>query len=236
MMTLILYEWITQPTFVDNQGNSYLKLAHNIFCFLSSVILFSIGIRIKRMISKSLKDAFRNNDNNSFDSFKKEIQVENQIIDNSKDENLDLNHTLSPTNEDYKNLMSQSINMIRPNTEGEIYFHVRFTQVNIVTFSFLLCDAYELVFCLATMFFMEDNFKRIGFRTIPLTDEGALYFFIHLICVILPIFTNFIAFYYVIRKSYDYADNRRLSSCNFSEDDIQEYTPKSTKDIEQYLT
>jgi hypothetical protein len=231
MIVLILIEILSEPIFVDSNGNSYIMLAHNSFCLISSSILFTFGVRIKRMITKSLNDSLITKDYSSFKSFQNEISSEKNININPSGE--DKNEQIA-TNEDYKDLMLESIEMTMPNRNGEIYFNVRLAQVKIVTFSFIICDAFELIFCLSSIFLSGEHFKMSGNRLLPLTVSGAIYYFVDLLCIIMPIFTNFIAFFYIIRKSYEISD-RRVSDCNFLENDINRYTTKSTKDIEQFL-
>jgi hypothetical protein len=230
MIVFIIIEIINEPKF-DSNRNSNIMLAHNSFCLISSSILFIFGFRIKRMISKSLKDSLITQDYSTLNSLQNEIDSEKKINTNTYNDN---NEQIT-TNEDYKDLMVQSIGMTMPNSNGEIYFNVRIAQVNIVTFSFMLCDAYELVFCFGVKLLSGEHFKMNGYRIVPLTEEGSIFYFIDMLCIILPIFTNFIAFYYIIRKSYEFSESRRMSSCNFLDKDISRYATKSTKDIEQYL-
>lgn len=249
MMTILLFELFFEQIFIDSRGNSYIMLAHNIFCFISSLILFSIGMRIKRMITESLNDSFKTNSVNKEDNSNCNDLNKNEIInekENYQVKNIDainlndshtnlLNATSNCNNEDYKNLMAESIDMITPNCNGEIYFNVRYKQINIVTFSFLICDTYELFYGIGKRFFLKEYFKMDKFDTIPLNEEAAFIFFMYLFCVIMPIITNFFAFYYVIRKSYDHPVIRRMSTCNFSENDIKHYASMKTQDIEQFL-
>ena len=143
------------------------------------------------------------------------------------------NDIVNPS-ENYYNLMGELNDTNIPNYVGEIYFKIRIAQINFVTLSFFLCDSYELLFCLGIKFFGEDNFLINEFRILPLTEVASVFYFVHLFCIILPIFTNFMAFYFLIRNSYKSEKKNRLE-CNFSEADITEYAGKSTKDIEQYL-
>jgi len=184
------------------------------------------------MITKSLNDSLITKDYSQFNSFQKEINSEKNINMNASGG--DKNEQIA-RNEDYKDLMLESIEMTMPNSNGEIYFNIRIAQVNIVTFSFMICDAFDLIFCISAIFLSGEHFKMSGNRLVPLTVSGAIYYFVDLLCVIMPILTNFIAFYYIIRKSYEISDNRKISACNFLENDINRYTLKSTKDIEQFL-
>ena len=210
---------------IDNEDFSFARESSKIKKVKSNESLHPANGKMKKVNSSESLQAMPKKIK-KVSSFESLHSLSSQIRESKND--------ITNPSENYYNLMGELNETNIPNYVGEIYFKIRIAQINFVTLSFFLCDSYELVFCLGVKFFSENNFSINGYRTLPLTHEASVFYFLHLFCIILPIFTNFMAFYFLIRKSYK-SEIKRRSKCNFSEADITEYAPKSTKDIEQYL-
>lgn len=220
LITCILIDVFTDFIFIDEKGNSYILLSHSIFSFSISIILFALGMHIKSMINTSLKDSYNHDDLSYY---------VDQTLPNMKSSTNFFNVRREEENE--TNLISSQ--------EQDIYFSVRIKQVNIVIWSFVLCDLYQLLFVLLRMFFLHEHFDSNDYKTYPKTEQAAWMHFLNRISVILPVFTNYIAFYYLIRNDYNLYNKMEIHlKCeSICENNLNKYQQNNKKnsDIDQYL-
>jgi len=84
-------------------------------------------------------------------------------------------------------------------------------------------------------YFIFDQFKILSFRVIPINSFSAILHFFNNLACILPILTNYICFYYIIKDSYK--KKTPLQENLVSQDDfvfVNECRDKN-KDLEDYL-
>lgn len=238
----------------DDWSNGYIQLTHNGFSFISAIILFVIGSKIKSMIQISLKDTnnhenldyyieetinvnqFNGNTNIFSNSPTKEFpdntslpieslvtQFNNDLVKVNSKEFLARSLTKDLANSNTKEFTHIATNEFSGNNslpnniiehkikigyetkklkDSEIYFSKRINQIYVVIYSFLLCYLIQLTFSLLKVYFMSDDFQITSFKTFPLTKTSGYLLVLNAFSIILPIFTNYLAFFYIIKDSY----------------------------------
>jgi hypothetical protein len=239
IITLLVFmgiEMFVEKTFVDDQGNSYIQLAHDIFSLTLSTILFFIGLNIKKMITVSLKDSFKNDDMNYY--------IDDDIDEVNNHSNLDLPGTGETNNQNNNHNQNNQTPSTNVHKDREIYFSKRMTQINIVTITFLACDSYELIYLFCRMVLIRDDFQVQHFISSPMTNFAVALQFMNNLAILTPVLTNYFAFYFLIKDSYEALSsrgrNKRLTKENTLNIDeiISRYSSdqkSNNKDIENYL-
>lgn len=239
LAVLVVLEFIMPGAFLNKYKDSYLSLCYGIFSLLSSICSYILGKNLKKMIQKSLKDCFEKSD---FDNYflQNEVMIPTRREseeERERDENKIYIQDCQISNSDSS--IKNDFIFNRANLkERDFYFSVRYTQINIVTITYLVCDIYIVLFRLLKLFFIENQFKNYVFKVIPITSLGSVLYFIRDFAILIPVFTNFIAFYFLIRKSYKVEKPGELMQKNsiISETDIISLENYQTnRDIEQYL-
>ena len=67
---------------------------------------------------------------------------------------------------------------------------------------YLFIYIYLLIYLLLKLFIIEDSFDLSSDRTVPLNVTAAVLHFFFLFVLCLPSFSNFLAFYFLIRDSF----------------------------------
>jgi hypothetical protein len=236
LIVMIAIELATEShEFADKNGNSYIQLAHNIFSFFTSLVCFIWGVQIKKMIRISLSDT---EENLNFNAYIEENSMQTIENDTTKLESLD------PIKDEHKSPQIKSrltLSHEIPNkdsSEHEIYFHKRMRQINIVTTSFLICDVVELIYVIVKLTALNTEFEQHNpFSTHPVTNLALFFEFFNDLALIVPIFTNFLAFYFLIRNQY-IPIRRRISQRSYFEADTfvsRDLSMTKNKDIEEFL-
>lgn len=117
----------------------------------------------------------------------------------------------------------------------EIYFYKRMLQIYVVIYSFLICYAFQLLFSLSKLTFLYSQFEITSFTTSPLTRGSAFYLFFNNCTIILPIFTNYIAFYFVVKDSYKPKKEIENALLDKEVVDLNVQDKHQNKDIESFL-
>jgi hypothetical protein len=231
---MILEIFFEDEAFVDKEGNSYILFSYSIFSFLSSLTLFLIGLHLKNMIKDSLKDSYEKDDLNYYfetkrSSLKKRSSIQGINKETESNKNLDVpildENILVATNQDQ---------FLKHQDE---YFTKRVKQINLVTISFLICDIYQLLYSLLKIFIIPNHFENSVLTIIPLTKLAAILFFLNNLTFLVPILTNYLAFYFLIRHSYKTLKFDSTKFENIDYRDLFSYSDRlsSNHDIENYL-
>ena len=228
---MVLEIFFEGQTFADNVGNSYIVLSHAVFSFFSSLTLFLIGLHLKRMIKDSLKDSYDQGDMNHYIESKRNSYKRHRTFGTS-DSNKEKISEKILSQEDSRIIQNNDDLFFKQQDE---YYSKRVTQINLITITFLICDVSQLVYTCTKMFFIPDHFENDVLTITPLTKTAAVFFFCNNFTFILPIFTNYLAFYFLIRQSYKPIGNLRIESINSK--DLLSFSGRfsSNQDIEKYL-
>jgi hypothetical protein len=257
MMLLIVFICIElidkEQTFLTERHNNYIQLAQTCFSTIIILILFGFGLKLKKMITLSLKDTFDHLDLNyyieeapSIEFPGEEPRFSDSGRENLRDSNegtiqLDLSDqqpylkrqdsTTSQTKE-----AKQHKKILQAQRDREIYFNKRRRQINIITSTFLICGLVKFFYIISRNFIIQDQFTIVEFETFPETNLAIILEFFYTLCILLPIFTNYIAFYFIIRDSYiSFRKRRKTKKIEiFTQRDIFKRS-KSNKDIDQFL-
>lgn len=111
----------------------------------------------------------------------------------------DNDYSIDQHNNKKNNLSQQKIKQLE---HSEIYYSTRIKQINIVIFSDLITDSIELICKILIYFVIFTDFSQDFKYSSPNTLFGWGVLYIDDLCGLTVTLTNYIAFYYIIRKSY----------------------------------
>lgn len=81
----------------------------------------------------------------------------------------------------------------------------------------------------------ETHFIKEDYILIPQSELIAYMFFLSFLCVIIPIFTNFISFYYIVRKELQPKTNIEKSLYDSDIKNLSYQNTHKNKEIEHFL-
>lgn len=228
IVMIIILCFMILDLFYDDQKfleTNYITFIHNLFSFISSFVLFMIGNFIKSKILKTIEVSDRGSDLSYYIKSRKSDIHSTKLLDNNSTKNTHLH-----------------------STNSEIYVGIRIKQINLVTITFLICDLFEVVFITIKMYSIDDQFENLNLKTVPTTDLSATLLFLNNICILLPIISNYLAFYFIIKNNFRNNDNNEsnqnksissskssFSSQLFTSRDIKRYSIAPKKEIEEFL-
>lgn len=108
-------------------------------------------------------------------------------------------------------------------------------QLYIISVTSLLSDLIVFIAITLEIFVFSDHFN-FSLTTYPITYIGYAIFSIQSICILGSSFMNFIAFYYVIRDSYEIQDNQMTTDNLIIGIIEKDFESKSNKNITDYLS
>jgi hypothetical protein len=110
-------------------------------------------------------------------------------------------------------------------------------QIKLVTIAFFMSDVIELTLTILKHYYFSYEFIRVDFASFPQTKSAAVIMFIYCLSNLMPIFTNYLGFYYLIRQGYKPYINK-FSETSISVNDIEDLIEKDknvNKEIDDYL-
>ena len=107
-------------------------------------------------------------------------------------------------------------------------------QIYLLIIPYFICNLYKITFIILRNFVIKDSFKVKIFYILPLYDYAfILQFFFNFTCI-LPILSNYLCFYFVIRDTY-IPSIKKIDDLNISADYVKVSTLVENKDIDDYL-
>lgn len=76
-------------------------------------------------------------------------------------------------------------------------------QINLIIYLCVCTCLYQLVYLMLKYRFIKEQFKFDGLQTFPITTTSQTLHFVYMILAIISIMMNYLAFYFIIRKSFE---------------------------------
>jgi len=167
----------------DDERTRIIQISHHCFSLISSLILLKIGITLKSLLTNvhvchSQVFKVKLFEENVTDKEEKEASLLNILEKEQQSEH----HKHGKLNE-YTN-------------------EIRIQQINIVCYTFLLTGLYKCVYIVMKYYLLDHQFNLHNGKTLPKTLLTTLLHFFYLMSIIVPIITNYIAFYFIIRNYF----------------------------------
>lgn len=252
LLGLSIYEFFFPSDWLDHY--EFIPYAHSVFSAIVSVLLFIFSLNIGKMIRMAELESDKHSnvdyyleedqDINNKEQIRKEGDENDnfsQIIPETIDFRIDYNQKLqSQTSSDsqgkrheinpHESEITQSY--IKSN---EIYLSKRKLQLYLISVTNLLSDCLEFIVLTLELFAFPEHFS-FSLTTFPITYTGYTLFSFQSISLLGSSLMNFIAFYYVIRDSYE-VQHKQLTKesliIGVIDSDSEE---KSNKNITDYLS
>jgi hypothetical protein len=99
-----------------------------------------------------------------------------------------------------------------------------------------MSDIIELTLNIMKHYYFSFEFVRVNFSAFPKTNSAAVIMFIYCLSNLMPIFANYLGFYYLIRQNYK--PFIKFSESSISGNDIENLIEKEknvNKEIDDYL-
>ena len=113
----------------------------------------------------------------------------------------------------------------------EMHYSVRIQQIYLIIFSSVLAASYHLIYLLFRNTLFKNHFFIIDRKIVPATSVAVSFHLGYAISVIITIFMNYFAFYFIIRNSF-----KNFSNNNQAALDLETYYQRmSTPEIDDFL-
>lgn len=93
----------------------------------------------------------------------------------------------------------------------------------------------QFIFHLIKTYGVPDQFIFYGYSSYPTTSGTAILNFVRNLCVIIPIFARYFAFFYIIKD--DFSKHKEVLEGSFDQSDLDiiQHSGTGNKDIDEYL-
>lgn len=190
---------------------------------------------LKKQIS--YKSADQNNYNNKNHNNNNKNLGFSQVF--RKDKDIEENNEIYLNKRKYNSKFIKIIFLFNPLIRATIkiifvFFNFR-KQIYFLIFPFFICATYNFIYVTLRHFIIFDQFTVKAFRVIPKNESSAILQFMNDLACIIPILSNYISFYFVIRDSYK--KEKKKSDNVIVNNDIVRFSDVHgvNKDIEEYL-
>lgn len=217
IIVLIVFTIIDFNDELGSQRDEIIPYAHSTFSALVSVLFFYFGLMIGQMIELASKESHQH-----------------QNVDYYLEEEGDSNQQESQINIIQANKNNKESPLINSNKSNETYLTTRKQQLYLITISNLITDCLEFLLGTFELFVFPKGFS-FSVATVPINATGYSIFALQQLSMLSSGLFTFIAFYYVVRDSYETHHKRETVNLG-----MEEFNPntqaKSNSNITDYLT
>lgn len=192
---IIVLVMLTIIDFNDHSGSQrdeVIPYSHSIFSALVSVLLLLFGLKIGKIIEIAAKESDQNKNVDYYlekdGDFNQGSQV--NIIPDNNNNNNNINNV-------------QGVPLLKQhNKSKETYLMTRKHQLYIIIISNVITDWFECILQSFELFVFPEEFS-FSVATVPISITGYTIFVLQQISMLSSSLFNFIAFYFVVRDSYE---------------------------------
>lgn len=209
--------------FHDHSGSridEVIPYSHSIFSALVSLLLLLFGLKIGKIIEIAAKESDQNKNVDYY-------------LEEEEDFNQGSQVNIFPNNNSNNNV--QGVPLLKQhNKSKKTYLMTRKHQLYIITISNVITDWFECILQTSELFVFPEEFS-FSVATVPISTTGYIIFVLQQISMLSSSLFNFIAFYYVVRDSYE--TKHKKKSIKLTVEEINPDTQiKANANITDYLS